>query len=304
MIRIKNPFIKLKEYLDENDYNDIRSLEEICRKNDDISLKLEIEYKRKLAREKTGIMHQLNEFMYYDNEVLIGYIGICDFGGDTIEVNGMVHPEYRRQAVFQQLYSFVEKEWLNRDSRRMLLLSDHQSVSGLEFIKKTTSAFHEHSEYEMYLTGNLREYDLNNVILRKATNEDAKEIAIQNSIYFNDELPEENIEENKKDLIMPEDEEQRGFIIYMAEVNDKIIGKVHIEIQEDIGGIYGLGVLPEYRGRGYGREILIHAIIKLKENRLKNIMLQVLTKNENALNLYRSCGFETKSVMDYYVIYK
>lgn len=302
MLIIKNPFIKLKEYLDEKDYKDIRSLEEICLKNDDTSLKLEIEYKRKMALEKTGIIHQLNEFMYYDNEVLIGYIGICDFGGDTIEVNGMVHPEYRRQAIFKKLYSFVETEWLNRDSRRILLLSDQQSVSGLEFIK-TTNAFHEHSEYEMYLTGNLREYDLNNVILRKATNDDAKEIAVQNSIYFNDELPEEN-EENKKDLIMPEDEEQRGFIIYMAEVNDKIIGKVHIEIQKDIGGIYGLGVLPEYRGRGYGREILIHSIIKLKENKLKNIMLQVVTKNENALNLYRSCGFETKSVMDYYVISK
>lgn len=314
MEKIKIPFIKLKEYLDDSDCNSIYALEETCSNYDNTSLKLDIEYKRKLAEEGSSKLNHINEFMYYDNNVLIGYIGFCGFDGDTIEVNGMVHPEYRRQGIFKILYSFVEIEWLKRTEHRMLLLSDHQSVSGLEFIK-STNAKHEHSEYEMYLTGNVRENNLNNVVLIKATNSDAKEIAVQNAIYFRDEfnvfneVEEVNIEEYskeivKEDLILPEEEEKRGFTIYMAMLGDKIIGKVNIELQEDVGGIYAFGVLPQYRGRGYGREILTKAIGILKDKNVDNIMLQVATKNENALNLYKSCGFEQKSIMDYYVISK
>lgn len=301
---MKSPSIRLKEYLDEHDYNDIHSLAEICRKHDNVTLKLEIEYKLSLGSEKSGNINSINEFMYFDNEKLIGYLGICDFGGDTIEVNGMVHPQYRRQGIFKKLYSYVEAEWMNRDRKRMLLLSDHDSVSGLGFIK-FTKAKQEHSEYEMYLIGEGKEYKTDKIVLRKAANSDAKEIARQNIIYFSDEINEEHSEytdvPSKEEILLPEEEEKRGFTIYMALAQDKIIGKVHIELQGNAGGIYGLGVLPQYRGQGYGREILLQSIYKLKEKNAKSIMLQVATQNENALNLYKSCGFEKRSVMDYYV---
>jgi len=39
------------------------------------------------------------------------------------------------------------------------------------------------------------------------------------------------------------------------------------------------------------------SIEKLKEEDLKHIMLQVAVKNKNALNLYKSCGFEETSTM-------
>ncbi|MHB1392252.1 MAG: GNAT family N-acetyltransferase [Clostridia bacterium] len=85
-----------------------------------------------------------------------------------------------------------------------------------------------------------------------------------------------------------------------AEVDNKIIGKVHLEISDTVSGIYGLGVLSEYRGKGYGRGILTRAIEKLKENNSKDIMLQVVVKNIYALNLYKSFGFQETSTMDYY----
>ncbi|WP_396020655.1 GNAT family N-acetyltransferase [Clostridium sp. CM027] len=51
--------------------------------------------------------------------------------------------------------------------------------------------------------------------------------------------------------------------------------------------MYGFGVLPEHRGNGYGRDILLSSIEKLKEKNSKNIMLQVSVKNKNALK--KSC---------------
>ena len=73
-------------------------------------------------------------------------------------------------------------------------------------------------------------------------------------------------------------------------------------MSSDVGGIYGLGVLPEHRGKGFGRAILMMAVEKLKEANAREIKLQVVTENSNALNLYKSCGFVETSIMDYYEI--
>lgn len=297
MREIKSPYIKLKERIDKSDFDDINSLQELCLGIDRVALKLEIDFKLSRAEGKIDTLNNINEFMYYDREKLIGYAGICNFSGNAIEVNGMVHPEYRRRGIFKRLFSLVKDEWKKGEVAKMLLLSDNNSISGQEFIKSTGANF-DNSEYEMHLRNKLKQNAIAmDVVFRKATNMDAREIAVQNSIYFNVEFKEE-------DISMPEDEEKCGAINYIAEINNKIIGKVRLEISDGIGGIYGLGVLPEYRGKGFGRKLLIRSIEKLNERTPKDIMLQVSVKNKNALNLYRSCGFEVTSTMDYYEISK
>ena len=101
---------------------------------------------------------------------------------------------------------------------------------------------------------------------------------------------------------MSEEEEKRGIFIYLAVKDGVVIGKVNLQLSNGLGGIYGLGVLPEERGKGYGRATLRLAVQKLIEAGAGTVYLQVLTDNEKALTLYQSCGFETRSVMDYYVI--
>lgn len=292
MKKIKNPTIKLKEYLDEKDAKDIYELEKFCLESDKITLKLEIDYKLSKAKGKNINLKKINEFMYYENSKLIGYIGICEFGGGALEVNGMTHPEYRRMGVFKKLFSLVKDEWNKRESKKMLLLCDNNSADGIEFIKYS-GATYEHSEYEMFLNHNFKENtETKSVVLRNATKGDAREIAWQNSIYFNIEFKEE-------DVLKAVEEDDNSFS-YIAEVNNKIIGKVRLEINGELGAIYGLGVIPEHRSKGYGREILIRSIEKLSDRNAKEIMLQVLTNNNNALNLYKSCGFEDTSTMNYY----
>ncbi|WP_336771492.1 GNAT family N-acetyltransferase [Paenibacillus sp. MMO-58] len=282
----------------------INRLQERCLREDQTTLKLELDYKLGVysGTDRSGI-RQINEYMYFDGHELIGYMGICEFGGaDTpLEVNGMVHPEYRRQGVFDTLSRLVLAEWSRRSSKSMLLLSDRKSEAGQAFIQGTGAEYH-HSEHEMYL----RVYrpvihdDLKGIVFRKATNADAREIHRQNAIYFGDKLGEEETNEVMEGMILPEEEEQRGMTIYLAEADQQVIGKVHLQHSPGIGGIYGLGVLPEYRGKGYGRAILLKAIDKLKESSAGEIMLQVAVENANALRLYQSCGFVETSTMDYY----
>ncbi|MCJ8008146.1 GNAT family N-acetyltransferase [Lederbergia wuyishanensis] len=297
MERIKNPSIKLKRHLDYQEYVDIKSLMKYCVEKDNVALKLELDYKLSKPLDKSEDLNKINEFMFYDEGTLIGYIGICQFGGETLEVNGMVHPEYRRLGIFSRLFSLVKDEWYKRKSQDMYLLSDNNSLPGLEFIKRT-GAYYDNSEYDMFLKGDLRRgSDLNELRLRKAINKDAKEIARQNAVYF-------DIDPKKVGLILPEEEANRGVDIYIAEFNNTIIGKVHLEVHDGIGGIYGLGVLPEYRGNGYGKEILIKSVQLLRAKQVNEVMLQVSVKNKSALNLYKSCGFEVVSTMDYYKLRK
>jgi ribosomal protein S18 acetylase RimI-like enzyme len=293
-MNIINPSIKLKNSIERDDYENIKGLENVCREYDNTSLKLELDYKLSNSKQ-TGIdLVNINEFMYFNNDELIGYLGICDFGGDEIEVNGMVHPEYRRIGVFKRLFSLARDEWQKRKSISMLLLSDHESTSGLEFIKSVCDGY-AHSEYDMILNvENFKRIKSDTLKLRKVTKDDTSEITRQNKVYFNMEFSEE-------DNIETEGGNYKN-ITYMAENEHGAVGKVRIEINNKQGGIYGLGVLPEYRGIGYGREILSMAIEELLKNNAEEIFLQVLTNNKNALNLYKSCGFSERYTMDYYII--
>lgn len=272
---------------------------------DKIALKLELDYKFAEAMNSTckdGIC-DINEFMYFDGAQLIGYIGIGDFGGASapLEITGMVHPAYRRQRVFSKLFDLVTSECRRRNAGEILLLCDKQSISGQKFLDSIKAAY-KFSEYEMYLNDedfNVDEEKLRGISFRKASNADASEVARQNTIYFGDR-PEKETDAENDDIMLPEEEEKNGMTIYLAEKDDKIIGKVHLQLINGLGGIYGLGVLPENRGKGFGRAILLKSVEMLKNEKAAEVMLQVAAENAVALNLYKSCGFKETSVMDYF----
>jgi ribosomal protein S18 acetylase RimI-like enzyme len=315
MKTILNPRIVLKEHLNDEDYAAIKALEQECCLVDRTALKLELDYKLQVARTdiKEDHIRFIDEFMYFSDARLIGYIGIGSFGGPgaALEITGMVHPEYRRRGVFSLLHALVVAECKRRNAKEILLLCDRESASGQTFLRRIEAEY-KYSEYEMYLRGEfpiIREEQLCGIALRKATNADAHEIARQNAIYFGEEeepfVNAENQEDGQcapnKSLLLPEDEEKRGMIIYLAQRQGEIVGKVHAESNSgDVGGIYGLGVLPAFRKNGFGRAILLSAIQKLQETGARAVLLQVAADNATALGLYESCGFRKTSTMDYF----
>lgn len=306
--------IRMIQHLSELDYQMISDLEAICLGHDQTALKLELDYKLAVSnehsRESLSMKSEHNEngniskddmhvdFLYFADKKLVGYLGICSFGGQKPELNGMVDPSYRRQGIFSKLYALGVNELYRHDFEHSLLICDRKSQSGQNFIRfiAPEGLKKAHSEYEMFL--NYEKFKSvkpsEKALLRKSTNEDAMEIAKQNAIYFGQPLEETS-------LIMPETEEKRGMTVYLAYLDEVCIGKIHLELSKGIGGIYGVGILPEYRGRGYGRLILLEGIGILMNRQAEAIKLQVEAENENALSLYSSCGFETTSTMDYYI---
>jgi len=94
--------------------------------------------------------------------------------------------------------------------------------------------------------------------------------------------------------------DNKKFLVY--ECDGKICGYVMFEFVNRSGNLYmkprsmlhigELGVLPEYRSRGIGGQ-LIEEIKKIaKEKGLKQINLNLWTFNDKALKFYEKLGFE------------
>jgi len=294
--------IVMKVELNEEDIEDVKRLETICHKKQRTDLKLELDFKRN--QKDNSIKNKIMvEFLYYENDILVGYLGLCDFGGNTVEISGMVHPIFRRKGIFKKLYLIAKEEWQKISPPEVLVLCDHTSRSGLVFIN-SIGAEYSSSEYKMWLNKNVIEIEHDYLVkLRLAISEDAVEIDRQTSVYFGEPQKKSYDEEVKPDIEKTLIQQNDNFISYMAELHQKIIGKIHISIIDNEGFIYGFGVLPNCRGKGYGREILMSTLDVLKKKGVDNIFLEVATENKNALGLYESCGFQQVSVMDYYLVY-
>ena len=283
--------IKKYKYLDHGIIKEIKPLEVLCCEHDQTTLKLELDYKLKSKESITGCY---NEFLYYDDKKMVGYIGISSFGSSDLEVNGMVDPVYRRKGIFKNLFDEVLIEWQNRNKPNMLLLTDHESHAGINFLE-SISAGYDYSEYEMHLE-NPNKSNHTKVSLVQAKKEDALELAEQNKIYFGD------VHDEKKELVLvnPEVEAKKGLYIFLIHNNNQTVGKVNLITEGQMGSIYGLGVRPEFRRKGFGREILLASIDYFVDLNCNDVMLQVVTENMSALDLYLSVGFKRTSVMDYY----
>jgi ribosomal protein S18 acetylase RimI-like enzyme len=53
-----------------------------------------------------------------------------------------------------------------------------------------------------------------------------------------------------------------------------------------------MGVVPEARRQGFGREILLKALFEARAAGVPRLTLSVDSRNQPAWNLYRSLGFE------------
>ncbi len=53
-----------------------------------------------------------------------------------------------------------------------------------------------------------------------------------------------------------------------------------------------MGILPEFRGQGLGKSLVMKALIGFHESGMKRVSLEVTSENEKAIELYQSLGFK------------
>jgi ribosomal protein S18 acetylase RimI-like enzyme len=85
------------------------------------------------------------------------------------------------------------------------------------------------------------------------------------------------------------------FIQLVALEGERLVGWCDIIIYERAtmrhGGSLGIGILPEWRGRGIGAQLIAGALAAARKRRLVRVQLHVRADNERAVRLYQKLGF-------------
>ena len=76
---------------------------------------------------------------------------------------------------------------------------------------------------------------------------------------------------------------------YFVTKDQQIVGILNIKTSE--GRISNIGVDPQQRGKGYGRQIMLFGLEQLKKNGCRQAFLRVHVENKPAIHLYESLGF-------------
>lgn len=91
-----------------------------------------------------------------------------------------------------------------------------------------------------------------------------------------------------------------GFVQVVALVNGDLVGWCDILPPRIPGfthcGKLGVSVLPDYRGRGIGRQLITEALERARKKGIERVELEVFSSNVAARALYEKLGFVTEGV--------
>ncbi len=95
--------------------------------------------------------------------------------------------------------------------------------------------------------------------------------------------------------LMREIRRKPGFLpaaTWLIGTEEGFVGTVQGVIDKGaVGAIQNVGVVPEYRGLGLGRALVLQALEGFYQAGLRSVYLEVTSENAHAVKLYRGVGF-------------
>lgn len=281
--------IKELKILDNNVIKEIREVEEECKKHDGLKGNMYLDTSLNFNKDIKSI------FLAYQKEKLVGFLFMFIPTQQEAEIYAYTLPEYRQRGIFRNLLEKAQAELINHNIHDILIVCENGFLHGKE-ITKRVNAEYEFTEYVLKYIQN------DNSILKDKsyrtklctpTLKDLEELISMSQLIY-----EENYEDSKSMILNTLESESRNQ--YTIMFDNKFIGIGGANAEDNEISIFGLGILPEYQGRGFGRELLHQIVSDLLKKNYKNITLEVNSNNKRAFNLYKSSGFEIKTAIDYY----
>lgn len=269
-------------------WTDVLELQQYCEAIDDVSLKLNWD-----MLENHRIDEGTHLFEIRDGK-LIAFLGRYDIGG-TIEVCGMVHPDYRRHGIFTHLLNKGLDDQAVVSKSSAILLNAPANSQTAKYFLHSISCQYEMSEYQMkYDAGYDQLYSFNRDVSLRHAIEDDTELLIQldidgfgesytNAVAFYDGMSPTELYENE--IVM---------------LHDKPAGKLRISRVHGECWIYGFVVAASYRGQKIGSAVLRRVIDRETAAGCQHLKLEVAVTNPDAMKLYTTAGFQITSAQDYY----
>jgi len=278
-------------YLTPSQLDDIEQLVRECEIADNHPTKL---YWNIISDRKTELF---NDFLFYIDDQLVGYLAIFSFESSHVEISGVVHPQFRGNGIAHMLFQEALHELEYRESIQYCLFVIHQSAIPARHCVQALGAEPAYSEYEMHFSRSLEPFTLfkhAELTLVQVQREALKELARLDAICF--KATYEHARERLSQVIDATDR-----LIFVARYRNKIIGKIHIRFESNTAHIHDYCIDPVYQGQGFGEDLLKRTLNFLFTiDSVSQIRLDVTTDNSSALNIYRRCGFEITAAYDFW----
>lgn len=277
--------------LEDKALNDVLKLEEICNKYDNLLGSMFLDSSLNFDQRIKTV------FLLYEHRQLISMLSMFIPTQLEAEITGYTLPRKRGKGHFKALLAKAVEELRKYHIPQILFVCETQSIAGKQVMEVLKTEY-EHTEYFMRL--DLSGFVSNHLpasgdrLMLVRTKSDDIEKVIETSIKAFDESYEE-ANSRIENCLESETREQ-----YLAILNGERIGLVSTNQEDGVGSIFGFGIVPEHRGKGYGEELLHLIVNRLRQGGKTEIILDVNSENENALELYKKFGFEIESAYDYY----
>jgi ribosomal protein S18 acetylase RimI-like enzyme len=266
---------------------DAKALADICASYEDIDLRIGWSTLRGRASDAP------QDFLFYADGALIGFLSMYGAGSDEAEASGMVHPRHRRKGLFSALVAAARAVCAQRNTAALVFACDRRSDAARAFCKAIGAA-HTFSEHLMILESpGAVIAPAGQLDVRRARPEDAGAIA---EIIAEDAGMDESLFRQ----VVAGGIETGARQYYIAVAGDTTIGTINVDVIDDAPYIYGFVIRPEQRGRGYGKQMLAATIADIVAERPGPVYLEVETDNARALGLYHGFGFTITRTYDYY----
>jgi mycothiol synthase len=235
---------------------------------------------------------------------IVGYVDVmAELKIGRVVLNCLVHPQYREDGVATELIERAIDRARELKVKRVHVNIPEESVTARKLFVKMDFRFIRHF---LELTLDLSEAHLREMgrigprYRHMKGGEEDKLVQVQNRSFadtwgFNPNTVEEIVYRIGLPNCSPED-------VILACDGDTVSGYCWTRIyggEDNVtrrgkGRIYMLGVDPDHRGKGIGKEVLVAGLSYLKGKGLGIVELTVDSENEAARALYRSAGFQVR----------
>ena len=235
-------------------------------------------------------------FLYYEKGELVGLLTVYADDQD-VEVTILVHPNHRRQGIARALYRSFEKETASYPIESVTFQTERVFLERhSDFVNNWGLV--EDEETETWLGKDRSPYALDSrsdvdVLLAEPSYLEA--IARLHHETFSDEtespeLSHRYISEALKD---PDS------LLYILLKDGQVIGICTVDVSGTSNYLYGLAVVEDYRGKGYGSYLAKSLINQLIEQNDKEFQIAVEDSNVGAKHLYEKIGFVKQTQVVY-----
>jgi ribosomal protein S18 acetylase RimI-like enzyme len=228
------------------------------------------------------------------NQKLIGVLNVFAPGPYEAEIGALVHPDYRRHGVFKALLSEALYGLSKYGYRRGLMVADASLDSGDRIADHWGLPF-DHGEYHMSrLIEELRIYEgSDDILITEADDTDLDEMTSLGTLVFEiDEISERQL------LLRTLNSANR--VQWTLKKGGRIIGICGIRLKDNDCMVFGLGIHPKERRRGYARDLLAFIAGYAEKRGAVTLSLDVDSENAPAILLYEGFGLRRKLETNYY----